>query len=95
MASISSASTYQQVKDAFDDAASYVEDGSVAKAKALVTAGIMLLNREPLQAGEGSTQTTFNSALIQRQIDAANAFIAANSTSIARSRVLSVRDFRR
>lgn len=47
MSAISSISTLPQVQAAYDDNASYAEDGSIPKARAFITAARILLRRLP------------------------------------------------
>ena len=62
MATLSSTSTDAEVFAAYDDNASYAEDGSQVKAKAFVTACLILMRRRPNFAGMvGGQQVTFDS----------------------------------
>jgi hypothetical protein len=58
MATLSSNSTDAEVWAAYDDNASYEEDGSRAKALAFVTACGILRRRLPLSAGRGPQSVT-------------------------------------
>lgn len=79
MSTLSSASTDQEVWNSWDDSSSYFEDGSVAKAKALVTAGIILLQRRPKRSTQsGRYDVEFDPSEIRRAIEAAQEWLAAN-----------------
>jgi hypothetical protein len=63
MSSLSSSSTTVQVKAAYDDNASYLEDGDVSKAKTFLTACMILKRRVPLRsthAGADMTKESLN-----------------------------------
>lgn len=81
---LSSASTDAEVEDAYADNASYAEDGSVAKARAFITACRLLLLRRPSQAskgGPGGAALEFDPTLYERQITQAEQYIAVNNTA--------------
>lgn len=90
MATLSSSSTIQQIKDAYDDNASYEEDNDVAKAKIFVTACRMLLMKIPKLAGHGGGQVAMSPDLIRKELADARTFLQANdtSTSARKRRVL-------
>lgn len=93
MSTLSSASTLAQVQAAYDDAASYYEDASVAKAKALVTAGKILIRRLPIESQIGNrhrVRTTV--ALIKEEVSSAQKFIARRAGN--RVKHLSTEDYR-
>src|SRR4051812_46733326 len=81
MSTLSSSSTLTQVEAAYDDNASYAEDGSVAKAKAFITACRMLIRRLPAEAGTRESHVRLNPDLIRKEMDEARAWVAANDTS--------------
>ena len=58
MATLNSRSTDAEVLAAYDDNASYEEDGNRGKANAFITACRILRNRLPLSAGRGSQTFT-------------------------------------
>lgn len=80
MSSLSSASTLAQVEAAYDDNASYAEDGSVAKAKAFVTALSILLRRSPAEAGTRESHVRLSPELLYKQLTDARAWLQANDT---------------
>jgi len=100
MAALSSSSTLVEVKAAYDDNASYEEDASVSKAKAFVTACRFLLRRLPKRSAgsAGSGEIELNSEQIERQLEEARKWVAANdtapATSVGHTRHSSFRDFR-
>jgi len=82
MGTLSSSSSFAEIRAAFDDNASYEEDGSVAKAKAFVTACRMLLRRTPKRAavGGGGHELELDPAIIKEMMADAQEWIAANDT---------------
>jgi hypothetical protein len=79
--SLTSSSTLVEVQAAYDDNASYAEDGDVAKAKAFITACRILLRRMPKESGTREQHFKMNPELIQKEMDAAQQFVAANDTT--------------
>jgi hypothetical protein len=79
--SLSSSSTLVEVQNAYDDNASYAEDGDVAKAKAFITACRILLRRMPGESGTREQHFKMNPELIQKEMEAAQQFVAANDTA--------------
>lgn len=84
MGTLSSSSSFAEIRAAFDDNASYEEDGSVIKAKAFVTACRMLLRRMPKRAsvggggGAGGHELETDPAVIKEMMTDAQEWIAAN-----------------
>jgi hypothetical protein len=80
MSTLSASSSYSEIRAAFDDNASYEEDGSVAKAKAFITACRMLLRRTPKRAavGGGGHELELDPAIIKEMMADAQEWIAAN-----------------
>jgi hypothetical protein len=79
MATLTSASTLDEIKAAYDDNASYSEDGSLAKAKAFVTACRLLLRRTPRRValgGPASEEIEMEPKLLEGQITEAKRWIA-------------------
>ena len=78
MSSLSSTSTYAEVKAAYYDNASYEEDASVSKAAAFITACRFLLQQDPKKAGwrEGSSQE-WDPEVLERQMNEARAWKAS------------------
>ena len=63
------------------DNASYAEDGSVAKAKAFVTACRILLLKLPAEAGTRESHVRLNPAEISREKHDAEAWVQANDAT--------------
>ncbi len=76
---LSSSSTYAEVKAAYRDNVSYLEDSSRTKALAFITACIFLADLTPLSASRDG-QTTTKESLLEQQ-HKANAWLAANPGS--------------
>jgi len=95
MATLSSNSTDAEVWAAYDDNASYEEDGSRAKALAFVTACRILRRRLPLSASRGPQTVTRESLdaeiLAAQWLDAHHATTGSGS---GRVRYLSMENFR-
>ncbi len=93
---LSSSSTYDEVKAAYQDNASYREDGSRVKALAFITACIFLADLTPMSASRDGQSTTKES--LQAQQEKAEAWLTANPGSSGagslRVRYGDVQDFR-
>ena len=79
MSTLSSASTLQQIKDAYADNASYEEDASVAKAKIFITACRLLLVKLPKRAvhgGRGGEEVELEPDLIRDELASAQKWLA-------------------
>jgi hypothetical protein len=85
MSSINSSSTLVEVENAYDDNASYAEDGSVAKAKAFITACRLLIRRLPAEASSRESHLRLSPDLIRKEMEAAQAYVAANDTGTSGS----------
>lgn len=81
MSTLSSSSSYSDVKAAYLDNMSYAEDASVAKARAFVTACSALLLFRPEDSQHGSGRTRFNMSQIEREKLAAMRWLAVNDTA--------------
>jgi hypothetical protein len=85
MSTLTSSSTRAEINAAYLDNASYEEDGSVAKAKAFITACRFLLLPKitpSRSAGPGDGgEVEFNLDMIKVQMEAAQQYVAANDTS--------------
>jgi hypothetical protein len=96
MSTLSSSSNDAQVVAAYDDNASYEEDGCRAKADSFITACRILRNRLPLSAGRGSQ--TFTRESLQAEIEAAqrwkDAHPATTGSGSGRVRYVSMENFR-
>ncbi len=80
MSSLSSASSFAEIRAAFDDNASYEEDDSVTKARAFVTACKLLLRRTPKRAsvGRDGHELELDPAIIKEMMADAQEWVAAN-----------------
>jgi hypothetical protein len=81
MAAVTSVSTDQQVWDCYDDNASFREDASVAKAKAFITACMLLMRRRPVRISADGTSADFDGSFIQKALEDAREWLAQNNTS--------------
>lgn len=81
MSTLSSTSTTAEIKAAYDDNASYEEDGSATKARAFITACRLLLRRLPVQvgrSGRGSEEVRLDPDLLRRQLEDAQVWLASS-----------------
>ena len=81
MSSLSSASTLAQVKDSYDDNASYAEDNSVTKARAFETACRILLRRLPKEAAQADSRIEINSTEIHAELNEVKSWLRVNDSS--------------
>lgn len=81
MATLSSASTDQQIWDAYDDNASYAEDASASKARTFITACRILLRRRPTSISVDGQVVAFSAASIEKELENARQWLATNNTS--------------
>ena len=95
MASVSSASTTAQVRDSYDDNASYVEDNSIVKARRFVTAARILLRRTASQTIKGANQITLRPDLLEREIKDAQLWLEARDVDRQISPSATRADFRK
>ena len=79
MSTLTSASTDAEVEAAYDDASSWYEDQSVAKARAFVTAGTILLRRIATEMREGGNSIRFELAHVKAAVAEAKDFVEANA----------------
>jgi len=80
VATLTSTATLAQVRAAYDDNASYEEDGSVAKAKSFVTACRILLRRLPMSTGTGGgAYIQLSPTTIMEQLRAAQGWLASKA----------------
>ena len=79
MSALSSASTLDEINAAYDDNASYREDGSVAKAKVFITACSMLRRRIPSLVQSGNRhQVQMRVDLIRAEREDAQKWLTSN-----------------
>lgn len=81
MAALTSASTDQQVWDAFDNNADYDIDASATKAQYFVQACRILMRRRPVRISADGTSADFDGSAIQKMLDSAREWLALNNTS--------------
>ena len=82
------ATTIDEIYDDLSNNADFEEVGSVAKAKAFVTAATRYLIVSPASQSDQGSSMVINSQQIERLLQRARSFIAANErTSAATSRV--------
>ena len=80
MATLSSTDTLAQVQAAYADSASYVEDNSVAKCRAFITACTILLLKLPAEQGTREAQLRLNPDLVQKQMERAQTWLENHDT---------------
>lgn len=73
--------TLQDLRDALWDNGDFEEVGSVAKAKAYITAATRWLALEPASQSDQGSSLSFAPAQVERLMQRARAFVAANSNS--------------
>ena len=96
---MSSSSTLAEIQSAYDDNASYAEDGSVAKCKAFITAVRMLIRRTAQRVDSGATASsiTIDMKQYRDEIIDARAWLSGHSDVSdggSGARYFSVEDFR-
>ena len=98
MSSLSSTSTLAEVKAAYADNASYLEDGSAAKARAFITACRLLLLMLPKRAVKGGRtsgeEIELDPSQLAGQIAEAQRFLTECNLSAAPPKVFSCENFR-
>jgi hypothetical protein len=84
---LTAASTRAEVIAAYEDNASYEEDGSVTKAKAFVTACRILLRREPkrYRRGRDGDEVEIDPQIVASELEYARKWASANDTSTTTS----------
>lgn len=78
MSTLTSSSTDSEVEAAYDNAASWYEDQSVAKARAFVTACRILIRRCATAMYHGQKRVEFDIPLLRSELEQAAAFVEAN-----------------
>lgn len=81
MSSLDGYSTLAEIEAAYADNISYEEDQSVAKARAFITACQLLIGKRASALGAANSVQFGDQAQLQRQIDHARQWLAANDTS--------------
>lgn len=85
MSTLSSSSTLAEVEAAYDDNASYAEDGSAAKAAAFITACRILLRRSLKRVAYGGTRSAemeWDPQNLREQIKAAQTWLASSASAL-------------
>lgn len=94
MSTLSSSSTLAEVQAAYDDNASYLEDDSVVKAKAFVTAVRILLRRTPSRAEKGSNAQGWNHESLRKELEEARDWLEdENRPDVTYGDVRDLRDY--
>ena len=92
MSTLTGSSSDDDVREAYDDNASYDEDASVAKAKAFITAARILLRREYASLADGGSSGSKKTELLKDEIAEAKQWLkdqgeymdeAAEATTVA------------
>lgn len=78
MSSLSSSSTDEEVWQAYDDAASFEEEGSPTKAATFITACRILLRRNPQSMNVAGESVTFNAGAVERELERARKWLDVN-----------------
>ena len=97
MSDLSSASTLAEIKAAYANNASYLEDNSPAKARAFITACRMLLMRLPKRISKGGSQgeeVELDPRLLAEQIGEAQRFLTEHNVASAPTKCFSIENFR-
>lgn len=97
MSDLSSANNIGEIKAAYANNASYVEDGSPAKARKFITACRMLIMRLPKRVSVGGGQgeeVELEVRTLQDQIGDAQRFLTTANVAAAPTRCYSIEHFR-
>jgi|DEB3_MinimDraft_2_1074329.scaffolds.fasta_scaffold00552_2 hypothetical protein len=94
MSSLDGNSTYEQVKQAYDENASYIEDNSTTKARAFITACKILLRRTPSNMQKGSNALGYNVQALKQELDDAVAWLEARDPAYRPGPSVTRADFR-
>jgi len=99
MSTLSSSSTLTEIQAAYDDNASYLEDGSTAKCKAFITAVRLLIRRTAQQVSNSaaSSSITIDINQYREELRDARKWLAANGGQTAGgsgTKYLSIESFR-
>jgi hypothetical protein len=80
MSTLTSASTFTEVQAAYFTNATYLEDASVTKAKAFITACMFLLEMKPRSLSHDGASIDFDFKLIENLMNAAKDYVSINQT---------------
>lgn len=80
MAELGENATYLEIKQSYRRNMSYEEDGSVAKARAFITAinGLLAMPSRSKTGGPAGTEEEFDHATLRQQLIDARAYVAEN-----------------
>ena len=78
---LTGSSTLSQIETAYGDNGSYVEDDSVAKCRAFITACRLLLVKLPTVSVKGANSISFRVESLQRELERAQAWLETHSTT--------------
>lgn len=81
MADLSSSSSISTIRAAYDDNALYDVDNSTSKARLFIQACRYLINRLSSDISQGGDSVRNQIAVYERQLSAAQAWLASNSTT--------------
>jgi len=81
VSTLSSTSTLANVQDAYDDNASYLEDNSVTKARAFVTACLFLLRMQAKRSKHGPAEEELDTEGTREQLKHARIWLATHDTA--------------
>jgi hypothetical protein len=93
LSSLNGDSTDAQVWAAYDDNASYEEDGSLTKAKAFITACRILLRRLPKRQKSGGAEIETDPTRLSKEMEEAKQWVASNPSSSAAAGSVRFADF--
>jgi len=102
VSTLNSNSTLDEIQASYADNASYEEDGAATKARAFITACRLLVLKLPKRSavgggGAGAQELELDVPLIQGEMAAAKAWLAANdtATNTGQTKHVDFTDFRR
>lgn len=95
---LSSTSTLAEIQAAYDNNASYHEDGSAEKARTFITACRMLIGRLPKRVSKGGRsqgeEIELDPRLLADQIEEAKQFLTEANLATGPTRCFSIENFR-
>lgn len=94
MSTLNGSSTLAEVMASYDSNASYVEDNSLTKARAFITACSILLRRTPSNMEKASNTLSFNVQVVKQERDDALAWLVARDPTAQVGPAVTYADFR-
>lgn len=94
MSTLNGSSTLAEVMASYDSNASYIEDNSLSKARAFITACSILLRRTPSNMEKASNTLSFNIQAIKQERDDAVAWLQARDPDAQVGPGVTYADFR-